>query len=53
MLGVTDRFLTVTDQIHLGKTVELSEAALSLDAEARKLCAGLSEERFYCEVWSR
>jgi hypothetical protein len=45
MLGVTYRFLAVTDQIHLAKTVELSEAALAIDSEAKQLCAGLSEEQ--------
>jgi len=44
MLGVTDRFLNATDQIQLGKTVELSEAALAVDCEAKRVCAGLSEE---------
>ncbi len=45
MLGVTDGFLNATDRIHLSKTVELSEAALAADSEAKKLCAGLSEEQ--------
>jgi hypothetical protein len=45
MLGVTDRFLGVTDRIHLAKTVELSEAALAADVEARKLCAELGDEQ--------
>jgi hypothetical protein len=45
MLGVTDGLLDATDRIHLSKTVELSEAALAVDSEARKLCAGLSEEQ--------
>ncbi len=45
MLGVIDSFPNTTDRIHLAKTVELSEAALAVDAEAKKLCAGLSEEQ--------
>jgi hypothetical protein len=45
MLGVTDRFLNVADRIHLATTVELSEGSLAVDAEAKKLCAGLSEEQ--------
>ena len=45
MLGVTDKFLNFTDRIHLATTVELSEAALAVDAEAKKLWAGLSEEQ--------
>jgi hypothetical protein len=45
MLGATDRFLHVTDQVHLARTVELREAALAVDSEARQLCAGLSEEQ--------
>jgi DinB superfamily len=45
MLGVTEKFFNFTDRIHLAKTIELSEAALSVDAEAKKLCAGLSEEQ--------
>ncbi len=45
MLGVAGRFFDLTDRIHLAKTVELNEAALSIDAEARKLCAGLTEDQ--------
>jgi len=45
MLGLTDRFLNATDRIPLAKTVELSEAALAVDSEARELCAGLSDEQ--------
>ena len=45
MLGVTDKFLNVTDRIHLATAVELSEAALAVDVEARKLWDGLSEEQ--------
>ena len=45
MLGVTEKFFNFTDRIHLAKTVELSETALAVDAEAKKLCAGLSEEQ--------
>ncbi len=45
MLGVTEKFFNFTDRIHLAKTVELSEAAFAVDAEAKKLCAGLSEEQ--------
>jgi hypothetical protein len=44
MLGATDGFLNFTDQVPLTKTVELSEAALVIDADAKTLCAGLSEE---------
>jgi DinB superfamily len=49
MLGVTDRFLDVTDRIHLAQTVELSEAALAVDSEAKRLCAGLSKKEL---CWS-
>jgi hypothetical protein len=45
MLGVTEKFFNFADRIHLATTVELSEAALAVDAEARKLCAGLAEEQ--------
>jgi DinB superfamily len=45
MLGMTEKFLSFTDRIHLASTIELSEAALAVDAEARKLCAGLSERQ--------
>jgi hypothetical protein len=45
MLGVTEKFFSFTDRIHLATTVELSEAALAVDAEAKKLWAGLSEEQ--------
>ncbi len=44
MLGAADRFLNVAGRVHLARTVELSEAALAVDSEARQLCAGLSEE---------
>ena len=44
MLGVSDRFFPLTDRIHSATTVELSEAALAVDAGITKLCAGLSEE---------
>jgi len=42
---VTGRVLDFTDRIQLTKTVELAEAALAIDVEAKKLCAGLSEEQ--------
>ena len=45
MLGVSEKFFNFTDRVPLAKTVELSDAALATDAEARKLCAGLSEEQ--------
>jgi DinB superfamily len=45
MLSVTDKVLSFTDRIHLAKTVELSEAALAVDVQAKKLCAGLSEQQ--------
>jgi DinB superfamily len=45
MLGVTEKFFSFTDRIHLATTVELSEAALAVDAEAKNLWAGLSEEQ--------
>jgi hypothetical protein len=45
MLGVTEKFFSFTDRIHLATTVELSEAALAVDAEAKRLWAGLSEEQ--------
>ena len=41
----THKFLQLADRIHLAKTVELSEATLAVDVEAKKLCAGLSEEQ--------
>jgi len=44
MAGVTDRFVNVTDRICVATTVELAEAALAVDFEAMRLCAGLSEE---------
>jgi hypothetical protein len=45
MLGVTEKFFSFTDRIHLATTVELNEAALAVDADAKKLWAGLSEEQ--------
>ena len=45
MVGATDRFLNVTDQVHVSRTVELREAALAVDSDARQLCAGLTEEQ--------
>ncbi len=45
MLGVTEKFFNLTDGIHLTKTVALSEATLTIDAEAKKICAGLTEEQ--------
>jgi hypothetical protein len=45
MLGVTEKFFSFTGRIHLATTVDLSEAALAVDSEAKKLCAGLSEEQ--------
>jgi len=45
VLGVSDRFFPLTDRIHSATTVELSEAALAVDAGITKLCAGLSEEQ--------
>ena len=45
MLGVTEKFFNFTDRVPLAKTVELSDAALAVDAEAKKLCGGLSEEQ--------
>jgi len=44
MPGVTEKFFDFTDRIHLAQTVELSDAALAVDAEAKSLCAGLSED---------
>jgi hypothetical protein len=38
MLGVTEKFFSFTDRIHLATTVELSEAALAADAESIGLC---------------
>jgi hypothetical protein len=56
MLGVTEKFFNFTDRIHLAKTIELSEAALSVDVEAKRLWAGLSEEQLcWCPrtgMWS-
>ncbi len=45
MLGVTEKFFSFTDWIHLATTTELSEAVLAVDAEAKKLFAGLTEEQ--------
>ena len=45
MLGVTGKFFNFTDRVHLAKTVELSEAAFAVNAEAKELCAGLCEEQ--------
>ena len=45
MFGVTYKLFNFTDRVHSAKTVELSEATLAVDAEAAKLCAGLSEEQ--------
>jgi hypothetical protein len=45
MLGVTEKFFSFTDRIHLATTVELGEAALAVDAEAKNLWDGLSEEQ--------
>jgi DinB superfamily len=42
MLSVTESFVYPAERVH---TVELREATLSVDAEAMKLCAGLSEEQ--------
>ena len=56
MLSVTGKFLEVTAGISLGNTVELTEAALAVDATAKKLCSGLSDEqlswRLRPEKWS-
>ncbi len=43
MLDTADRLFT--GRILAAKTLELSEATLAIDAEAEKLCAGLSEEQ--------
>ena len=45
MLGVTDSYLNVTNRMPLAQTVALSDAALTIDAEATRLCTGLSEEQ--------
>lgn len=45
MPGVTEKFFNFTDRIHLPMIVELSEAALAVDAAAKRLCDGLSEEQ--------
>ena len=45
MAGVTDKFVALTGRVPLSNTAELSEATLAVDAEAAKLCAGLSEEQ--------
>ncbi len=44
MPGVTDKFFAFTGPVPLAKTAEFSEATLAVDAEAARLCAGLSEE---------
>ena len=43
MPGATYSFFPFTERTHTPKTVELTEATLAVDAEAAKLCAGLSE----------
>ena len=45
MLGAAEKFFNFTDRICLAKTVELSQAALAVDAEAKSLCAGLTEKQ--------
>jgi hypothetical protein len=45
MFGVTCKSFAFRDRIHWAKAVELSEATLAVDAEAAKLCAGLSGEQ--------
>ncbi|WP_158752223.1 DinB family protein [Acidobacterium sp. S8] len=45
MFGATDRYLDFTDRVPVIKTVELTEAALAVDLEAKQLCAGLTEEQ--------
>ena len=45
MLGATGRYLDFTDRLPLAKAVELAEAALAVDHEAKRLCAGLTEEQ--------
>ncbi len=45
MLGVTGRYFNFTDRSPLAKTVELAEAALAVDLEAKQLCAGLTHEQ--------
>ena len=45
MLGVTGKLFSFADRTHLATTVELSEAALAVDAEAKRLWAGLREEQ--------
>ncbi len=45
MFGVTSRSFAFRDRVQWAKTVELSEATLAVDAEAAKLCAGLSKEQ--------
>ncbi len=45
MPGATYSFFTFAERTHKPKTVELAEATLAVDAEAAKLCAGLSEEQ--------
>jgi DinB superfamily len=45
MLGATGRYFDFTGRVPLAKTVELNEAALAVDLEAKQLCAGLTEEQ--------
>ena len=45
MLGATGKYLDFTGRLALAKTVELTEAALAVDLEAKQLCAGLTEEQ--------
>jgi hypothetical protein len=45
MLLTTDRYFNLPSQRLLARTVDLSEAMLSIDMEAERLCAGLSAEQ--------
>lgn len=45
MPGVADKLFALTGPVPLPKTAEFTEATLAVDAEAAKLCAGLSEEQ--------
>jgi hypothetical protein len=45
MLLTTDRYFNLPSQPLLARAGDLSEAMLSIDMEAERLCAGLSEEQ--------
>jgi hypothetical protein len=48
MLDMTGEVLDYADRIQLAKTVELADASLAVDDDARKICTGLNNEQL---VW--